>query len=426
MATRIISKYNRYNLLLNFFILIVGAICFILTIRWLLISQLNQDLNQEKDEIEDYIAQKRALPEPMNFKAQVVSYQLVSQTFKKKIQNEYVYAKTDDSDSDKNKFRIYRSLRFPIELDGKIYSCKILRSQAETEDLIQILVYCSLGIVALLFVAIFISNRFLFQKIWLPFQKTLDKLQQFKLSSSQSFVKEKTDILEFQQLNQVAFEMTEHAKKEYNSLKDFTENASHEIQTPLAIIKTRLELLMQSGNIRSTESEYIESAYEASIRLSKLNQALLLLTKIENDQYHNTENISLVQVTQQLLQQYQELIDNSNIELRTDFSSDNVFKIDSALAEILIGNLIRNAIRHNIDKGFIHIEIDKNLFRISNTGPEIQGTTDKLFDRFQKDSTSSKSLGLGLAIVLKIVQKYNFHIQYVYREGVHTIELQLK
>lgn len=423
MATRLISKYNRYNLLFNLGILLIGAVCFVMIIRWILISQLNQDLNQEKEEIEEYVEKDHALPAPMSFKGQIVSYEEVSKVFKKKIQNEYHFAK--DENHKEEKFRIYRSIKFPIELNGKIYSCKILRSQAETEDLIKIVVLCALGIGLISFLAIFISNRFLFKKLWSPFQKTLDQLQIFKLSNQNSFVKESTDILEFQQLNQVAADMTEQAKKEYNSLKDFTENASHEIQTPLAIIKTKLELLMQSGNIDSAESEFIESAYEASIRLSRLNQALLLLTKIENNQYHKNEDISFVHLTKQILTQYNELIDSASIQLDVQYIKDNIVKMDGALAEILIGNLIRNAIRHNIDKGFIRISIDEGIFTISNSGLPIEGSPDKLFDRFQKESTSSKSLGLGLAIVQKIVHKYNFHIQYIYEEGVHTIKLQL-
>ncbi|PZP50766.1 MAG: hypothetical protein DI598_04850 [Pseudopedobacter saltans] len=423
MATKLISKYNRYNLFFNFFILIIGAICFVLIIRWILISQLNQDLNQEKDEIEEYVDQKHSLPAPMSFKGQIVSYEEVKSTFKTKIQNEYRFVKDDHHEE--KKFRIYRSIKFSIVLEGKIYSCKILRSQAETEDLLEIVVLCALGIGLIAFVAIFISNRFLFKKLWSPFQRTLSQLQSFKLSAQNTFIKEKTDILEFQQLNQVALDMTEQAKKEYNSLKDFTENASHEIQTPLAIIKTKLEMLMQSGNIRSTESEYIESAYEASIRLSRLNQSLLLLTKIENNQYQNTENVSLFEVTKHLLTQYSELVDNASIRLNVDYLEDKIVQMDSALVEIMIGNLIRNAIRHNIDDGFINISINKDSFVISNSGPTIEGSTDKLFDRFQKESTSSKSLGLGLAIVLKIVQKYHFKIHYLYQDGIHTIELKL-
>ncbi len=422
MATRLISKYNRYNLLMNFLILFLGGICFVFIIRWILIRQLNQDLEQEKDEIEEYIAQNHALPNPMSFKGQIVSYEEVNATFRKKIQNEFRFVK--DGDKKRNKFRIFRSLRFPVEINGKIYSCKILRSQAETDDLIQIVLLCSFGLGALLFVMIFISNRFLFKKLWLPFNRTLLQLQQFKLSSQQNFVKENTNIQEFDELNDVAATMTEQAKKEYNALKDFTENASHEIQTPLAIIKTKLELLMQSNNIGQTESEYIESAYEANIRLSKLNQALLLLTKIENNQYYNNEDVSLINITEHLLDQYQELVEAGHITLKKDFEKDITVKMNSSLAEILVGNLLRNAIRHNVDHGFIHVEIKESLFRISNSGSTIQGSTDKLFDRFQKESSSGKSLGLGLAIVMKIVQNYGFHVQYTHEDGLHSIELR--
>ncbi|WP_447642656.1 MULTISPECIES: sensor histidine kinase [Chitinophagaceae] len=425
MSTRLISKYNRYNLILNFFILLAGGVCFILVIRWILTSQLNQDLEQEKAEIEEYVVQNNALPAPMSFKGQIVTYKEVEKEFEKKIKNEYRFAKKE-KEAHKDKFRMYRTIKFPIELNGKIYSCKIMRSQAETEDLIQIMAVCAVGLGLLLFVLIFLSNRFLFKKIWYPFQRTLKQLKQFKLSSQQSFIKEKTDIQEFQELNDVAAEMTDLARKEYNSLKDFTENASHEIQTPLAIIKSKLEMLMQSGNIRSEESEFIESAYEASIRLSRLNQALLLLTKIENNQYDNTENVSLKQTTQHLTEQYRELINAGNIQLTTDIKEDMVLKMDSVLTEILIGNLLRNAIRHNIPNGFIQLYMDKNILRISNSGSAIHGSTSKLFDRFQKEASSSKSLGLGLAIVSTIVQKYGFQIRYEYGDGTHIIELTNK
>lgn len=421
MATRLISKYNRYNLLLNFFVLLLGGICLVMIIRWALIRQLNQDLELEKEEIEEHVSQNNTLPSPMSFKGQIVSYEVVSETFEEKIKNEFFFE--EEHHHKGKKFRAYRSLEFPIELDGKIYRCKILHSQAEIEDLIKIVAFSALGLGFLLFVVIILSNRFLFKKLWEPFQNTLRQLRQFKLSSQQNFVKTNTDIKEFQELNNVVGSMMELTKKEYNSLKDFTENASHEIQTPLAIIKSKLELLMQSGHIDNTESEYIESAYEASIRLSRLNQSLLLLTKIENNQYNNTENVSLIQITHHLTEQYQELMEAGHIELQTDFKKDAILKMDSALTEIMVGNLLRNAIRHNIDKGFIHIVIDGNKLQISNSGPSIQGSTDKLFERFQKESSSSKSLGLGLAIVLKIVQQYNFKINYDYKDSVHSITI---
>lgn len=420
---RLMSKYYRYSIAYSLGILLIGGICYTMITRWILIRQLNQDLIQEKEEIVASITKKNMLPDPMSFKGQTVRFVRVRDSFAEQISNEYHFVKVPHKK--RSRFRIFRTLVFPVALNGNIYQATIIRSQAETEDLIRLLAGCTFILVLLLLWGFGLLNRLLLNKLWLPFHKTLFQLEKFKLSERRNIRLETTDIQEFAALNKAVSGMTVQAEKEYIALKDFTENASHEIQTPLAIIKSKLELLMQSELLQKEESENIVIAYEATVRLSKLNAALLLLTRIENKQYDHSEDVPLVPVLNRLLVQYEDLIRAGNITLRSDIGGNPVIQMDESLSEILIGNLIRNAIRHNIENGFIAITVSDDKIIIVNSGPVVHGPAENMFNRFQKESLSSKSLGLGLSIVKKIVDQYGFAIQYQYSNGVHTIELTL-
>lgn len=423
MTKRLFTIYNRYNLWMSLIVLLIGGISYTLIIRWILVRQLNLELHQEKDEITAYVSANQALLPPMSFKGQIVKYDTANKPFKEEIKNEYKFVQVKPKH--RKKFKIYRSITFPLTVKGKIYRCTVLRSQAETEDLIQILLLCTFSLAILLWLLIFMGNRLLFRKLWNPFKKTLLLLQNFKLSNNTDFESTPTNITEFEELNVVAQKMTNQVKREYNALKSFTENASHEIQTPLAIIKTKLELLMQSEHIKQSDIENIEESYEASIRLSRLNKALILLTKIENNQYHQTEKVEISHITKSLINQYQELISSSHITLTTDFQTEIHVNMDLSLVEIMIGNLIRNAIRHNLaEDGFISITTTKNQFQISNSGATTETNTQRLFERFQKSDDASNSLGLGLAIVLKIIEQYHFTIHYDIHEETHILTVR--
>ena len=217
--------------------------------------------------------------------------------------------------------------------------------------------------------------------------------------------------------------MTDRINSDYLNLKEYTENASHEIQNPLAIINSKMELLLQSGNLDENQYKAVVDAYEASNRISRLNSTLILLAKIENRQFPESHDVNIKSIITNQIDQLEDIIESKKITIINNVQSDFTVKMNPYLAEILFVNLIKNAIRHNVSKGEIIIEQGKSTINISNSGPKKEMNSEDLFKRFHKSSKSSESLGLGLSIVKKICEVYNFDITYSY-STMHVFQIK--
>lgn len=412
---KLFSKYNRVNLVTTIIVLLVSAICYYFLIRSVLITQLDKDLKVEEFEIKDFIKEKNELPDPTNYKDEQEEFILSGN---QKIDRRF---KSIDIFNKQHKENIsYRQLQFPVTVAGNQYKILIRKSQEETDDLIQFIVLITLGILLILLFALFFINRFFLNKLWKPFNNTLQQIKKFNLSGKEKVQLEKSNITEFTELNHAVSIMTSRVSHDYDEIKTFTENASHEIQTPLAIIKSRLELLSQS-DVSEDQMNMIQSVYEATNRLSKLNQSLILLTKIDNLQFGESEEVNMSNLINLHISNYEELIAAKLISIKKHIQDNVKIEMNETLAEILVSNLITNAIKHNIDNGIIEITLTGDRFTISNTGNPLQSKASELFERFKKDEVSSESLGLGLSIVKKICERYGFTVKYNYSDLLHTI-----
>ncbi|HEX7457951.1 MAG TPA: HAMP domain-containing sensor histidine kinase, partial [Ginsengibacter sp.] len=324
-----------------------------------------------------------------------------------------------NKEHDKNIY--YRQLEFPVMVNGKMYKADVRKSQEETEDLVQLILKITLAIVLLLLATLFIINRFVLSKLWKPFNSTLQQIKQFNVSGKNDVSLEPTNINEFTELNAAVNSMTQKAIRDYNEIKSFTENASHEIQTPLAIIRSKLELLSQGESLKEEQMNAIQSISETTNRLSKLNQSLILLTKIDNRQFRETEEVNMSLLLLQHLNNYEELFHAKDISITKNINEGVLITMNETLAEILIVNLLVNAIKHNIEKGSIAIELNKNHLSIANTGKILNVNPAIYFERFKKESASNDSMGLGLSIVKKICETYGFNIHYTYEKMLHIL-----
>lgn len=417
---KLLSKYNRVNLIATIIVLFVSAICYYFLIQSVLITQLDKDLKVEELEIKDFIKENNRLPDPTNYKDEQEEF-IPSGNQKA----DRRYTSVDIFNKEHHEDVSYRQLQFPVLIAANQYKILIRKSQEETDDLIQLIVIITLGILVILLVTLFLINRFLLNKLWKPFNSTLQQIKQFNLSGKEKVQLEQSDINEFTELNDAVRIMTGRVSRDYDEIKSFTENASHEIQTPLAIIKSKLELLSQSENLKEDQMNSIQSVYEATNRLSKLNQSLILLTKIDNQQFRESEEVNISSLINKHLNNYEELIAAKFISIKKNIEDNVKMNMNEALAEILISNLITNAIKHNIDKGIIEITLTNNHLLISNTGLPLKIDPSELFERFKKDKVSSESLGLGLSIVKKICERYSYGIKYIYSDTLHTITINL-
>jgi signal transduction histidine kinase len=233
-----------------------------------------------------------------------------------------------------------------------------------------------------------------------------------------------TGISEFDELNAVITALTDKVISDYKTLKQFSEDASHELQTPLSIIRAKVESLLNMHHPTLEQTEIIQSIYSSVERLSKLSRSLVLLTKVENRQFRDIQQINLKESIQHRLFEFQELIQLKKLKVKTQFADDGMIHMSPSLADILINNLISNAINHNLVGGIIEIELFEHEFIICNSGEKQLETPEKIFERFHKQNQASKSIGLGLAIVKKICDTHNMKVSYSFKVDRHCFRLE--
>ncbi len=415
---KLLSKYNRVNIIATIIVLLLSAVVYYFAIEKTLVHQLDKSLVVEEKEITDYIKENDLLPEAADSKDEQELYTPAND--EKVIRK---FSSVELYNAHHNKHVYYRQLEFPVIVKGKVFKADVRKSQEETEDLVQLILKITLAIVLLLLATLFIINRFVLSKLWKPFNTTLEQIKQFNVTGKNEVHLDPTNINEFAELNAAVNMMTKKATQDYYEIKSFTENASHEIQTPLAIIRSKLELLSQSENLNGEQMNTIQSISGTSDRLSKLNQSLILLTKIDNRQFDITENIDLSMLLHRHLSNYEELFLTKEISVTKNIQPGIRLTINESLAEILIINLLSNAIKHNVEKGIVKIELNEIGLTISNTGAVPNVDPSVYFERFKKGSDSKESLGLGLSIVKKICDAYQFGISYSYKDLLHNITI---
>ena len=262
-------------------------------------------------------------------------------------------------------------------------------------------------------------------KLFKPFRETLNKIKTFKLNRKSYLPAEKTGVEEFDNLNLFVEDMTRKAVSDYQNLKEFSENASHELQTPLAIAKGKLELLAETP-LNEEQYRYIEALERSVKKLSRLSESLSLLTRIENEEFENSHDVNFSELISEGIKTFSEFIEFNNLTLETKITENVVVNIHPALADILWTNLLQNAIKHNVENGFISIHLSQEALTISNSGNPTDIPTDHFFERFRKADQSSTSIGLGLAIVERIVRQSGLDVSYKVNQSIHTVTVELK
>ncbi len=334
----------------------------------------------------------------------------------------YFYSDTILYDKLEEEMIPFRVLRANVTDEKNNYELSIRESYIESDDLISSILYPVILLFIVLLIGFFLINWFISKKLWNPFYKTLEQLKEYKIDNNP--VKfDDAGIKEFSELNSVLTTMTKKIYADYISQKQFIENASHEIQTPLAVMKSKIELLIQSSTLSENDMQIIQSVYNASNKLSALNKALLLLSKIENQQFKDIEKIQFKSFIEKILENLEDIISLKNISVKKDCQAEPVHTMNPILADILIGNLLQNAIRHNISGGSITIELKEKSIIISNTSASSVKNTAELFQRFRKNEASTESIGLGLAIVKEICDTNSIQINYDCKESIHSIQL---
>jgi signal transduction histidine kinase len=410
---RLLQKTNRAYFLVSGTAFIIAGVVFYFVISFFFKDQLNEKLFHDIKVIKRSIKRNSILPNYYPF----IEIREVS------AQSERSFETIDTLifDAFEKRKIPFRQISLVSVINGKEYFIAARDTLLEEDDLLEAIAIVTGSVFILLLVSLYFINRKLSLKIWLPFYKTLDELKEFSHDRPGFKLSSVSQLYEFTELNKTLEKLTQKVISDYQSLKRFTEDASHEIQTPLAVIQSKLETLMQYPNLKKGQAELINSAYVYTLRISKLTQTLLLLTKIANDQFPEKREINLSELLEEKINMFEDHIFEKSLTLNKEIKPECFLETNFFLAESLVINLIGNAVKHSITGGMINIKLDKNHLEISNRGEPLPVPASKLFDRFYKTDKSSDSLGLGLAIVREICRLNKWEIKYVYEDNLHKV-----
>lgn len=417
---RLLVKTSRYYLALSAGVFLITGLVFYLLLHRIFYSQLDQGLLSEKMLIEEAINYSDSVPDFRTIFGHLVDVTILYDPNQRsdRIHDTVMY------NNEEGKFLSYRHLFAEnTSFRNKGYTINIYKPLLETEKLIAwILVVVALLFITLLLLLV-VVNYTISRRVWIPFYRTLTLLENFDVNREKPLPVNDSDIFEFDRLNQALTRMSDKIQRDFLNLKEFNENAAHELQTPLAVIKSKLELLIQDERLDEEQLKTISVIFEATTRITKLNQGLLLISRIDNEQFTGQEPVLLAPLIRKFLDHFGELTEMKKIKVSATLDETVSVRMNPALAEILVSNLISNAIRHNLSAGTLEIVLNAAQLSVTNTGKPLTCPPEQLFQRFRKSDPSGDSVGLGLAIVHKIAALSKITIAYQTDGNLHTLLL---
>jgi signal transduction histidine kinase len=420
---KLLSKSTYYFLLLSILAMIAGGALLYFTIKSVIYRKIDNSLITEKTIIQNQIEQIDTIPD---FDS-TFGHQIEVKFLNYPLRNFQSIKDTDIYDSRSNSFLPYRYMFFSGNtISKKGYIITIFQISSEKRELLRnINLYMFFLFFSLLLISILI-NFPIARRLWRPFYILVSRAAKFDIQSDKPLDLPYTDINEFRQLNKVFDQMAHKMRDDYLNLKEFSENEAHEIKTPLAVIRSKTDLLMQQKNLNKDSISLIKSINEATTRLFKLTHGLLLISKIENQSFHEKKKVSLKQIIENSLDNYKEIMQLKKIKVEMEALDEALVEMNEVLAGVLISNLLSNAVRFNVDGGFIKCHVDDRYLIFTNSGLPLITDPEVLFRRFHKDSDNPQSVGLGLSIVKKIVDSYGMRITYTCRDNIHEIKLHYR
>ncbi|MBB4078688.1 signal transduction histidine kinase [Lewinella aquimaris] len=415
---KLLQRTSRYYLAFAVVAFLITGILLFNVLRYFIDEEMDEQVADASVRLDHYLAQLPEVPESFYQLDAVITTRPVD-----KVVLPFTFSDTVFFEPIEQEMEPFRSVTYDREINGQPYRITISQLKVENEDLIEVLFLVSMAFFALFLLGFFFLNRYLSKRIWRPFYAALAQVQRFDLKSRAPTVFPPSTTEEFDQLSRSLNTLTTKIRRDYLALRQFTDNASHELQTPLAIMRNQVDLMLQTTDRTEEDFTRLQHFSEALERLKKLNQALLLLTRIENEQYHDTEEIELAALIDTKLSQLEGMRDAKSLLLERELHRTCV-RAHPVLMDVLLNNLLSNAIKHNVTNGHLRVILKDRQLTVVNSGPPHDGDTDRLFKRFTKGRADNQSLGLGLAIVSEICQHYGFRIDYhATADGVHSVTL---
>ena len=307
--------------------------------------------------------------------------------------------------------------------ENRHYELSVFTPTIEKRDLQEAIFHLLIALFATLLIAILVINIWVFRRSMKPFYQLLNWLDKYRLGQENEPLDISTYTTEFRKLNETVKRYASHSEEIYRQQKLFIGNASHEIQTPLAVCQNRIEMLMEDESLSEEQLSELAKTYQTLEYVSKLNKSLLLLSKIDNSQFVDSANVCINELVHRYMDDYQEVYDYKEIQITLNEKENFHLQINETLATMLITNLLKNAYVHNNEHGTIQIEIGKDYITFSNSG-DLQPLDEKrIFERFYQGKKKEGTTGLGLAIVAAICRQCSLAVSYRFVNNRHEFHV---
>lgn len=307
--------------------------------------------------------------------------------------------------------------------DGKYWQLKVIIPTFEKEDFRQAIVNWMLCLYILMMIVLVSIIIWKYNKHMRPLYKVLHWLEAYQVGRKNPPLDNPTKVEEFIQLNETAQAFVQRSEAVFEQQKVFIGNVSHEMQTPLAISLNRLEMLMDDDALTERQLAELIKTHQTLTHLTRLNKSLLLLFKIDNNQFIEETSVSFRQLVEKYLEDYKEVYTHKHIQVTCQVVSDFTVQMNDMLANMLITNLLKNAFVHNVESGMLRIEIQKEYFSIQNSGVSTPLDSVKIFQRFYQQQKNEGNTGLGLAIADAVCKHSALALEYIYHTGVHEFRI---
>lgn len=390
-------------------VIIIGSIFCFYMIKYIVYEETDEFLTYEMERLVNYHKQNSNLPEFHKVADIIEDLKFETPVFK-----DTLILEPGD-----NEMVPHRELYFTINHKNLDFTIVLRHLLPGNDDILQGTILIVSGLLLLISIVFFLMVNFISGRIWKPFYITLDTLKKFRFTSPLPKFP-KSDIDEFNTLNDSVQSLLMKILHDYQRTKEFNENASHELQTHLSIIRANAEKLLNTYQTADNSLEHLQTIINAAAKLSIAQKSLLLLSKIGNLEYNKNTNLDISELINNSLSLFQEAIAIRCIKVNLMLEGCVLF-IDAGLAEIMVNNLLKNAVKHNNQNGYISIKLSQKNLIIENSGLAFQDNPKTLFERFTTGKTGN--LGLGLAIVKQICEVYNYKISYDIDGYVHKIQI---
>ena len=305
---------------------------------------------------------------------------------------------------------------------GNYYELKVATPTFEKEDLLRAIFFWIVILYLLLLTTTLILTMWVFHRSMRPLYELLQWLDHYRPGQKNSRVPNNTRIKEFSKLNTAAQEAVDRVENVVEQQKQFIGNASHELQTPLAVLGSRIEWMLDKTEPNEMQAEELLKMQRSLSHIVRLNKTLLLLTKIENGQFPESRPIALGSFIEEQAELYNEIYADRGLSCETDIQEDFTVEMNESLASTLTNNLLKNAFVHSEPGSKIAIIVRPRKLSVSNDGVQPLDA-DRIFDRFFQGEKKEGSTGLGLALVKAVCKYYHLGLEYRFDNGRHCFSV---